>query len=531
MPRITVPPIPTRHNLDGRPCKISIIIPSFNDSGCIVRTVIGSWQAMVTFASTEIIVVDGGSTDSTVVSVRRLSESFRNGDPLGRRPITRNGKEESFFHSVHVMEGVSGGRARRMNQGARIATGDVLIFLQPDTLLPQAFDAAVLETLAHSPKTSPSLPTFIVGTFELAAESSDPTLLPLSLAFSYGSKFLHRPIHPAQPIFLTSDAFLFAGGFPDQPIFDTIEFVTRASRIGGIVRVVSGERVLIAAGGGKSLGFDDEGWRVAVNRERLKSTSGSIKGLGHSKKSLLKESSYPTGGDLFHSVGRWGDMGSLPSESTADSEFSMEGNEDNPIQTTHPFFIGGPGAKSAFNLGLGVLLYAYLGMTPEYIHGLLTGIPVPDPPTNSRRKVSRHTEQDQLKPAPAPAPAPRPPHANFQPIPNVKPTNPTIHGTHLATPPRRSQSSDPLSTLLLDHHPFFNANDQDFPAKPPHVLRRFSNASSSESDGDSDGGGSTSSDATYTTFQSNSDTSALSISGFSTASETGTMENSPCGVE
>ncbi|KAJ3192640.1 hypothetical protein HK101_006192 [Irineochytrium annulatum] len=103
--RPVLPPLPQK------PLLISVIIPTLNDAGSIVRTLTRVRQSMRTNAHAEIIVVDGGSNDGTVACIRRLNDDFK------------------------VVEGVVGTRARRMNVGARIATGHFLIFLYADTLL------------------------------------------------------------------------------------------------------------------------------------------------------------------------------------------------------------------------------------------------------------------------------------------------------------------------------------------------------------------------------------------------------------
>jgi rSAM/selenodomain-associated transferase 2 len=85
---------------------ISIIIPALNEEDQIGDLLKRLPDGI------EIIVVDGGSTDSTV----EIASSY------GCRVIT-NGK----------------GRALQMNVGAEIATGDVLVFLHADCLLPAKF--------------------------------------------------------------------------------------------------------------------------------------------------------------------------------------------------------------------------------------------------------------------------------------------------------------------------------------------------------------------------------------------------------
>ncbi|MDD1607880.1 MAG: glycosyltransferase family 2 protein [Methylococcaceae bacterium] len=87
--------------------KFSIIIPTLNEAtniqGCLIAL-----QALRNRA--EIIVVDGGSRDNTVALAT---------------PYT-----DKILLSVQ-------GRATQMNHGAKVASGDILIFLHADTKLPE----------------------------------------------------------------------------------------------------------------------------------------------------------------------------------------------------------------------------------------------------------------------------------------------------------------------------------------------------------------------------------------------------------
>src|SRR5262245_64338620 len=99
---------------------ISVVIPVLNEADTIAQTLTQLRQA----GECQIIVVDGGSDDGTV-------------------PIAR-------LHADVVLA-VPRGRARQMNAGAQVATGEVLLFLHADTALPQGFPsilAAALENLA-----------------------------------------------------------------------------------------------------------------------------------------------------------------------------------------------------------------------------------------------------------------------------------------------------------------------------------------------------------------------------------------------
>src|SRR5439155_1424430 len=91
----------------SRPMRISIIIPVFNEERSIGATLAGL-QPLV---PDELMVVDGGSIDGT----REICASF--GVPAFPSPP---------------------GRAMQMNHGAGQASGDILLFLHADTLLPDS---------------------------------------------------------------------------------------------------------------------------------------------------------------------------------------------------------------------------------------------------------------------------------------------------------------------------------------------------------------------------------------------------------
>ncbi|KAF1083963.1 PGL/p-HBAD biosynthesis glycosyltransferase [Sporotomaculum syntrophicum] len=85
--------------------EISIIIPTYNEAGTI-KTTIEHLKNLN--GSHEVIVVDGGSTDSTLSLI---------------------GEEVKIIQSPK-------GRAVQMNAGAQAASGEILLFLHSDTKLP-----------------------------------------------------------------------------------------------------------------------------------------------------------------------------------------------------------------------------------------------------------------------------------------------------------------------------------------------------------------------------------------------------------
>ncbi len=88
--------------------KFSVIIPTLNEAE-MIRTCIQHVRQATLDANVEIIVVDGGSSDQTIVLANQLKVKI-----------------------IHSQKG----RDRQCNVGAQAANGDLLLFLHADTFLP-----------------------------------------------------------------------------------------------------------------------------------------------------------------------------------------------------------------------------------------------------------------------------------------------------------------------------------------------------------------------------------------------------------
>ncbi len=95
------------------PPLLSIVIPTLNEADTIV-SLIESLKRQKNPPEFEVIVVDGGSRDSTCDQVSR------------------------FGHGVRLVSSCPG-RAKQMNVGAGVARGEVLLFLHADTLIEEPF--------------------------------------------------------------------------------------------------------------------------------------------------------------------------------------------------------------------------------------------------------------------------------------------------------------------------------------------------------------------------------------------------------
>ena len=189
---------------DLKTSDISIIIPTLNEEeniGAIADTLQGK--------AGEIIIVDGGSTDRTVLFAK-----------------TRRIRVEQS----------PAGRAAQLNHGADCAGGSVLLFLHADTRLPENFATPLLQTLAES--------EVIAGAFSLAIRDAGPALRFIALCANIRSRCLQLP-YGDQAIFITRDQFVGLGGFPQLPIMEDFFFIKKAKTLGRIHTVP--ERVTTSA--------------------------------------------------------------------------------------------------------------------------------------------------------------------------------------------------------------------------------------------------------------------------------------------
>src|SRR5947209_12732503 len=146
----------------------------------------------------EVIIVDGGSSDKTVAIAERFGRVLSS--PRGR--------------------------ATQMNAGAGAARGEVLIFLHADTRLPtDAFDV-IDQALAS--------PGVVSGAFRVCFNCD---LWPYRLvAFFTNLRSRTRTIFTGdQAYFIRAASFRAVGGYPDQPLMEDLEIISRLRKIGKVV--------------------------------------------------------------------------------------------------------------------------------------------------------------------------------------------------------------------------------------------------------------------------------------------------------
>ena len=164
-----------------------------NEEGAIAATL----DAIRIGAPTaEVIAVDGGSTDRSVDLARSRCD--------------------------HLIAGPCG-RARQMNDGAALASGDVLVFVHADTIVPPTFAADIELALDNS--------RIAGGRFDIAFDVRSPALDVVATMISTRSRVM-RSATGDQAIFVRRKVFDRLGGYAEIELCEDVDFIRRMRRVG-----------------------------------------------------------------------------------------------------------------------------------------------------------------------------------------------------------------------------------------------------------------------------------------------------------
>jgi rSAM/selenodomain-associated transferase 2 len=180
---------------------ISVIIPTLNEE----KTIRPTLDRLSNPDFSEVLVVDGGSQDHTLRAVAAAAPAAK------------------------VLMSPTG-RARQMNAGATAATGDVLLFLHADTMLPT--------TAANDIQTALSDSHVVGGRFDARLDRDRGLFWVVCRMMSWRSR-LTGIATGDQAIFVRRTVFERIGGFPDIPIMEDIAFSARLKEAGRIAALRS----------------------------------------------------------------------------------------------------------------------------------------------------------------------------------------------------------------------------------------------------------------------------------------------------
>ena len=169
--------------------QLSIVLPVLNEA----QQLPGALECLrpARARGAEVIIVDGGSDDGT------LATAARAGVRLVSSPK---------------------GRARQMNTGARIAGGDVFLFLHVDTVLPERADLLIEVAICDR--------RLAWGRFDVEIRGRPWMLKVIAVLMNWRSRITGIATGD-QAIFVARSAFESIGGFPDQPLMEDVELCKR----------------------------------------------------------------------------------------------------------------------------------------------------------------------------------------------------------------------------------------------------------------------------------------------------------------
>ena len=175
--------------------RLSIIVPVLNEATCIgaALAALGPLRRH----GHEVIVVDGGSSDGTP-------------------EVARGGADQVLT--------APRGRASQMNAGAHAASGEVLLFLHADTLLPAGADRAIEAGLTATGRHR------VWGRFDVHIAGASPVLPVIAWFMNLRSRASGIATGD-QAMFVRREAFVRVAGFPELGLMEDIAMSARLERV------------------------------------------------------------------------------------------------------------------------------------------------------------------------------------------------------------------------------------------------------------------------------------------------------------
>ena len=185
---------------------ISIIIPTLNEEAYLRKTILHTLEAASDPDSIEFIVVDAGSKDQTIASVDDLNL-------------------QTYLHPEFALQ-----KFKSLNLGIEKAAGEVLIFLDADTSLPDGFDSLIKRKLTN--------PNVVGGAFEFSFRDPDWKLWLLQVSNRIRYRF-GQIFYGDQAIFCMTNAAKEIGGYPQKKLMESAYFCQELKKVGTLTLIKS----------------------------------------------------------------------------------------------------------------------------------------------------------------------------------------------------------------------------------------------------------------------------------------------------
>jgi rSAM/selenodomain-associated transferase 2 len=182
---------------------ISVIIPVLHEESSI-NTVIDHVKIISSGIGVEIIVVDGDIGGSTLAALADAGTIRVTSDP---------------------------GRAEQMNRGSERASGDILLFLHADTVLPSNAFSLIIDAARTG--------LYAAGAFGLGLDSSRLPIRLIGAAARLRIRITGIPFGD-QAIFIMRNYFRRIGGYAPIPLMEDVEIMKRIRKRGDRIIILPG---------------------------------------------------------------------------------------------------------------------------------------------------------------------------------------------------------------------------------------------------------------------------------------------------
>jgi rSAM/selenodomain-associated transferase 2 len=200
---------------------ISVIVPVLNEEKILHLTIPRLYTLQ---DKAELVFVDGGSSDRTVECVSRLGTVLKS----------------------------ERGRSLQMNTGARMACGNIFLFLHADCYLGNGSLSSMRQCIEHGA---------VGGCFTQRITNENPAFRAIEREGNRRAR-MKNVFFGDQGIFVRRDVFRKTGGFPDVPIMEDVLFSKKLAHMGKTVCL--NERIYVS-----SRRWDEHGFHRTNARYKL----------------------------------------------------------------------------------------------------------------------------------------------------------------------------------------------------------------------------------------------------------------------